>query len=482
MAARPHLILIMADQLRYDALGPHTPNLNALLTASWRCQRAYCTSPLCVPARGSFFTGLHPNQSGSLINPWAPQDRAHGLVAAGTPNLYRLLEHDWDTWHTGKQHLYTADGFDRDEGSRVHWASLERGYGPYLEQRGLRKPGGPAYRGMIPEMVGGAVTRPKQYSIPTTGCYPHGVDAFFDGFICNESLRAIDERDRDRPLALSAMFLAPHPPLEIPEPWYSAIAAGDVDLPDNVGRWDDGQSPLQLYNLTGYLGSRYEREDWHEIWRVYLGLVALLDDCVGRIVARLREEGLYDESLILFTADHGEMLGSHRLWQKMCMYQESVRCPTALKLPASWGVAPTDSDALLSHVDVLPTLCELLDLPTPDGLPGFSAADHIRTGAPFPRERCFIQFDGNGARGNFQRCVVEGDDKLIVDLFKDEHFIELYDVAGDPQERHNRAWDEPDRCRQLIATLEAHMARTDDLLTLPTDCYRSFRDRFDPIR
>ena len=62
------------------------------------------------------------------------------------------------------------------------------------------------------------------------------------------------------------MFLAPHPPLEIPEPWFSMVR--DIELPRNVGEWSPGQSPLQLYNLPGFIGARYSRDDWHEVWRV----------------------------------------------------------------------------------------------------------------------------------------------------------------------------------------------------------------------
>jgi arylsulfatase A-like enzyme len=74
---KPHIVIIMADQLRYDALGAHTPHLNQLMEESVNFDRAYCASPLCVPARGSFFTGRYPNETGSLINPWSAQDREH---------------------------------------------------------------------------------------------------------------------------------------------------------------------------------------------------------------------------------------------------------------------------------------------------------------------------------------------------------------------------------------------------------------------
>jgi arylsulfatase A-like enzyme len=215
---------------------------------------------------------------------------------------------------------------ERGEKSGTRWLTLEDGYEPYLKQHGKRKPGGAAFRAITPELAGNQ-TRMKRYSSPAAGCYEEGLDFFFDSYITSCSLRALRERDQSKPFLLNAMYVAPHPPLEIPEPWYSKLHEEEVVLPDNVGRWWPDQSPLQLYNLPGAIGSRYEREDWREPWRVYLGLVSLLDDAVGKLIAELKEQGMYDDTLLVFTSDHGEMLGSHCLWQKMCMYEEAVRTP-----------------------------------------------------------------------------------------------------------------------------------------------------------
>ena len=477
---KPHLIILMADQLRPDFVGrSFTPHINQLMAESTVFSRTYCTSPLCVPARGSFFTGLYPNENSCLINPWAEQDRSHGLVRAGIPNLYTLLEKDWDSWHTGKQHLLTEDRFDQSAETKTHWLSLEKGYTQYLKRVNKQAPGGSAFRGFLPELVSGQTTHRRAYSIPTTGCYQGGFDAFFDGYILDTALQAINERAKDKPLLLNTMFLAPHPPLDIPEPYYSRVK--EIDLPKNVGRWAPDQSPLQLYNLTGYFGGRYSRSDWERIWPIYAGLVALLDDCIGKIIATLKEEGLYDEAIILFLADHGEMLGSHMLWQKMCMYEESVRTPLAIKLPQdSEQIAAYDG--LVSHVDILPTLCDLVGIEKPDNISGRSLAETIKTGALFDREQLFIQFDGNGALGNFQRCIIEGDFKLIVDVFKDEIFFELYNVINDPQELTNLAFETHDAVRSLFAGLRAHMQRTNDHLTLAKADFEKFLEAYGPLR
>ncbi|WP_284639312.1 sulfatase family protein [Paenibacillus silviterrae] len=482
-SGKSNLVVIMADQLRWDALGEHTPNISGLKAESVIFDRAYCASPLCVPARGAFFTGKYPNVTGSLINPWTEQEKQHGMVRPEHVNLYELLEKEWDSWHTGKQHLFTEPKLEHSEDSHTHWLQLEQRYDAFVKASGKKKPGGPAFQGLVPELAYGRITRKRNYSIPKVGRYDEALDYFYDGFILNDSLDAIRQRDRSKPFALNAMFLAPHPPLHIPEPWYSMIQ--DVMLPDNVGVWSDNQSPLQLYNLTGMLGSSYTKEEWERIWKVYLGLVALLDHCVGQLISELKSEGLYDNTLIVFASDHGEMLGSHRLWQKMCMYEESVKTPLFMKFPSGFEPAVRYSDELVSSVDVLPTLCDALGIEAPESISGVSLMPLIRGERErVERERIFIQFDGNGARSNFQRCVIEGDHKLIVDIFKDEMFVELYDLAADPQEMNNIAFRKEangGRIESMLAALRVHMRATGDLLELPEDLYERFIADFGPF-
>ncbi|HYF52381.1 MAG TPA: sulfatase-like hydrolase/transferase [Planctomycetota bacterium] len=475
---KPHVVIIMADQLRHDVCTPqYTPAIHRLSEEGVVFERAYCASPLCVPARGAFFTGKYPNQTGCIINPWEDVERQHGVVRSGTANLYQLLEGAWDSWHCGKQHLLTDE---KRPAAATRW-NTEHDYGAFLKNNGHRKPGGAAFTGICPEMFGGRITRMRRYSIPTTGCYEHGFDSFFDGYIASSALSALRQRDRSKPFLLNAMFLAPHPPLDIPQPWYSLYK--DAVLPRNVGVWSPNQSPLQLYNLPGALGARYTRDDWQKIWPVYLGLVTLLDHCVALLLNELKAQGMYDDTLIVFTADHGEMLGSHCLWQKMCMYEESVRTPLFIKFPRSFQPAARKIRDVASAVDVLPTLCEFLEVPAPSGLAGQSLMPAVRGEGLKPREGIYVQFDGNGARGNFQRCVIDGDSKLIVDMFKDETFLELYNVTADPEEMNNLAFDPAhgERIEAMLARLRAWMRDTGDLLQISENAYSRFVADYAPF-
>ncbi|MFD2117202.1 sulfatase [Paenibacillus yanchengensis] len=475
---QPHVVIIMADQLRADFISPKfTPNIYQIAQQSNRLERTYCASPLCVPARGAFFTGQYPNETGCIINPWTPADQKHGHVKKDTPNLYKLLEEEWDSWHAGKQHLLTEEQFDLQPNTKTKWLPMQGRYQDYVKQQGKRLPGGAAFRGLAPEMAEGRTTRAKEYSIPTTGCYEEGMDTFFDGFILRDALHALKNRDTSKPLFLSAMFLAPHPPLDIPEPYYSMFKAEDMRLPANVATWSKNQSPLQLYNLTGAVGTGYTLENWREIWSVYAGLVKLLDDCVGELIAELKKQNIFEDTLLVVTSDHGEMLGSHQLWQKMCMYEESIHTPLYIKLPQQQN--GKQFDALASAIDVIPTICDYLELPYQNQFSGKSLRPLLEEEKEI-HKYIFIQFDGNGARGNFQRSVVNKQYKLIVDIFKDELFIELYDLAAEKQESVNLAFEATykETIEAMLHVLREHMKSTEDLLVVPTDAYAEFLQRY----
>lgn len=467
MEERPNVVIIMADQLRYDVLEMGiTPNIRKIAEEGIEFKNCYCACPLCVPARGAFFTGTYPNTNGSLINPWATADRAYGSVKGGIDNLYMLMEGEWDSIHSGKQHLYTEGGnLEYRKNSPTFFAATDDIYFKHLKDTGKRKPGGPGFRTLVPEMAEGKYTRAVSYSTPATGCYEEGYEHFYDGFYTETGLDALRNRDRTKPLLLNMMYLAPHPPFDIPEPWFSRFEL--PELPENVGVWYEKQSPLQMYNLTGVVGSHYSIEEWRESWRVYLGLVSMLDDCVGKIIDELKCQEIYDNTLIIFTSDHGEMLGSHRLFQKMCMYEESAKTPLYMKFPKGFKTDKKVYETYISAIDVFPTLCQYLSL-EPRHIPDGQSLLPLIEGRGFAERDIYIQFDGNGARSNFQRCMIKDGYKLIVDIFKDEIYLELYHVAQDRYEKENLIFEPEyrERTENMLNLLRRHMQKTNDALVI----------------
>lgn len=212
----PHVIAICADQLRYDVLGKgFTPNIDGLAGESICFSNAYCACPLCVPARGSLFTGMYPNTTGCLINPWEKADAPAGYVREGIPNLYEIMEQNgWNCIHSGKQHLFTA-GLLLEErpDSRTKWLSTEKTYREYLQKNRQPMPGGPGFRSPVPEIVSRTQTIFTTCSNANTGRYEPGEEYYFDHYFAEEAVRGLRERDPQRPVFLSAMFLAPIRPL-----------------------------------------------------------------------------------------------------------------------------------------------------------------------------------------------------------------------------------------------------------------------------
>lgn len=473
----PNCIVLAADQLRYDVLGKgYTPHIDALMQDSVSFPNAYCASPLCVPARGALFTGTYPGVNGSLINGWLPSERPYSLVKEGTDHLYGVMERlGMACFHSGKQHLF-VEGVPLEErpDTKTAWLTTEKSYSAFVKGQGKRLPGGPLFRTEIPEMADGVHTRVCTYSNPHTGLYEEGYDSYFDGYFTETALRALDGYDKEKPLFLSMMFLAPHPPFDIPDPWYSRVKAEAVELPDNVGQWYGHQSPLQKYNLTGCIGGAYRLDEWREAWRAYLGLVSLLDDCVGRILDKLKEKGLYDNSLIVFTSDHGEMLGSHRLFQKMCMYEESVKTPLGIHLPGGRKKG-TVKEQYVSHIDIFPTICDYYGIRPASKVNGRSLMGLLEGWNQEAKRPVYIQYDGNGSRGNFQRCVIWKRYKYIVDIFKDECYFELYDLENDRQEMTNLLFGADGGrqsgfwavARELDGLLRVHLQEIRDDLPIP---------------
>ncbi|MBO9153474.1 sulfatase [Chitinophaga sp. GCM10012297] len=468
------VVIIMADQLRYDAIGQYTPNINALKKDGVSFNRTYTASPICVPARGAFFTGKYPNTSGSLINGWVKQDERYRVVKQGTRNLYETLSKQWEAWHVGKQHFFTQPDIEKDPNVNVQWIT-QKTYQQWLAPQGVKKPGGREFTDYAPELVSGAYTHAKRYTVPVHKLYTPGLRYFPDDFFGEKSAEIIRNHKGKKPLMLATMFMSPHPPFHIPAPYYDKVRRQDIRIPSNVGQWYEGQSPLQLYGLAGFIGSRYSREQWEDVWPRYMGLVSLLDDETGKIIKALKDKGIYDDALIIFTADHGEMLGSHSLWMKMCMYEASARVPLVIKFPRGFRPAVSETSQPVSLIDVWPTLISYLGINGAGETDGISLMPLVE-GKTFGRNDVFIQYDGNAAYGSNQRCVVSRPHKLIMDTFRDEVYLELYNVEKDPEEKENLVMKPENRAlaERLIGKIKEHMRQTGDLLRLPDDVYQQF--------
>jgi len=469
LAKRPHVILIMTDQHRRDTLGAygdwqcHTPHLDALADGSVIFDRHYSPAPLCVPTRTALATGLYPHHSGAMINTWIPEERKYGTLSAEHTTVFeRLTQHGYRLGHMGVEHIYSEPPF-RDRCPGAEFAG-NREYREYLKTVGLDVPTLWEYRAPTPEFVNGKMTS-YWYTTAHTGRHPIPLEHFYDTYVANRAVQFIERNSPDQPLALACLFWAPHPPLAVPAPYDSLYDADALELPANVGQWYDGQPAMQLTNLPGFMGATLSMDQWRQAWAAYLGLVTMVDHCIGRVIESLRRQGFWDDALVIVTADHGEMLGSHRMFQKMCMYEEAVRVPLFIKPPGRRDGGSTQRRGqLTSHVDLAGTICDYAGIDSPGG-DGMSLRAVIEQPDSRTREVVFSEFNGNAGRGFFQRAAITAGHKYI---YNHGDHPELYDLESDPFETQNlSAAEGHDQVeRSLRRVLGEWMETTGDFLKM----------------
>ncbi len=469
MAKQPHVILIMTDQQRADTLAAYgdrqcdTPHLDRLADQSIVFDRHYSPCPLCVPTRTAMATGLYPHRSGAMINTWIPEERQYGTLRPEYTTIFeRLLAEGYNLGHIGVQHIFSEPSFqERCDGATFIG---KQDYSEYLQANGLTEPKLTEYRAPCPEFINGRMIC-DWYTSARTGRHPLPAEHFFDSYLSTRAVEFIESADTSQPLALACLLWAPHPPLAVPAPYDTLYDPAKLELPVNVGQRYSGQPASQLMNLPGFMGATVTMEQWRQVWAAYLGLVTMADRCIGQVVEALWRRGLWDDALVIFTVDHGEMLGSHRMWQKMCMYEEAIRVPLLIKPPgAGSNGRGVRRSQLTSHVDVPATICDYLGIDWQAG-DGMSLRPVIETPASPTREMVYSEFNGNAGRGSFQRAAITASHKYI---HNEGDHAELYNLEHDPLERENLIGkaEVASTQQQLHKALHEWMSRSGDFLDI----------------
>ena len=420
---RPHrrnVLFLLADQPQAFALGcmghPDitTPNLDALAAGGTLFTNAYVEYPVCTQYRGVLHTGRYGSQSGVTRFGQGPAPGTRCLADA-------LGGHGLWTSYVGKWHLYEffdapvraeqRCGFERFVGYQSHNAYR---HGTRFWDEDLTPI----------ELVG-----------------THRTVATAD--LAIERLREIPD---DRDFAMFVSFLSPHYPLE-PLPGFEALYRDtEIALRPNV------TPPEQVFTPTWSPRSprpaetdpnfqRYGRSI-EDFWRFYAAMVSMLDHEIGRVLAELRALGRDDETLIVFTSDHGEMGGSHGRMNKRVWHEESVRVPFIARSPGA--PAATVATPVSAGIDVWPTLLDWLGGEREPRLPGRSLVPTIDAGADRAHPPVFAELtDDDGY------VMVRGDRWKYVESFHDHSPIALHDLAADPYEQTNVMYDRADVAAEL---------------------------------
>ncbi len=469
---RPHVVLLMADHLRRDSLGCYgdravaTPNLDRLAEECVVFDHAYCATPLCTPTRVSMYTGKHAHTHGAIVNGHHyPEEKPFATAGPQHGTLYEALAAaGYGIAHVGIQHCQTDPPLEErvPEADVVGWPE----YGEYAKEHGFvgnswsRVPLCPRleWKGGRPRVEMGAG--------PRRSLFPFDAEHYMDAYFSRLAEERIGRLDLSQPQFFEALFWAPHPPLELPEPYYSMYPPEDIELPETVGVWCKGQPGSLLIQTCGQVGAHALREEYREAWSGYYGLVTMVDECLGRVIDALKARGIWDDALVIFTQDHGDLMGCHQLMQKNCFYEEAAALPLMVKPP---GGAGGRRGQLVSAIDFCPSVCDYAGADAPEGVQGRSWRQAVEEPDAAWRDAVFLEYNGDQGRNAWpQRGVVlhgEGGRWKYIATRGDVH--ELYDLAADPHETRSLI-DSPEHqevCDRLRARLADWMRTTEDPIT-----------------
>ncbi|HUU58608.1 MAG TPA: sulfatase-like hydrolase/transferase [Phycisphaerae bacterium] len=467
---KPNIILVYTDQQRYDTLGVNgnpligTPNLDAFARQGVNFARGYVTTPICLPSRAALFTGRYNHANGSYNNSRWMFDRETDLAAL-------LKGHGYRTALIGKDHCFGGDRLGRAFDHVRRAAHIA--FNP-AQNEGEQRINDLRRDKMQVPFADDPI--PPEQNI--TGSLFRWAREYVDGAGCE-------------PFFLWLSISDPHPPYMVCEPYAGMYE--DVEIP--APAWEEGETankPFRQRQVVEWdrYGREYPGDAIDKLRRIYWGMVSYIDAEMGRLLDHLHRRGRDEDTVVLFTSDHGDYMGDHRMIRKgPHLYEALAHVP----LIARWcGQFPARAtDAMAANIDIFPTLCELAGVPVPQHVQGRSFAGLLRGQRDTHRDMVFLEHGDPGrplqpgdlsperveelkrdtghhlcheiSRGRvkgvrsdrWKYCITPGD----VD--------ELYDLQTDPDELHNLAGDPA--CQVVLAEHRRHilhwLIETEDTLT-----------------
>jgi arylsulfatase A-like enzyme len=461
MSRQPNVLFIFSDQHRHDVMGcaghpvVQTPNLDALARGGRRYTKAWCQSPICQPSRASLITGRHPYDLGVFYNDASSATHAStdideaGEISPQWPTFMKQLQSvGYETATVGKTHYHgiptrddvrSAGGsidfaerydalvqqfgwnhVDEEYDKYVHSASAFRTpYTKYLQEQGLWQ----AYR----EQIRGVFRLTPTHWRGETSVIPQEHD--LTTFLANRSIQWLNQRDDSKPFLLKLAFVQPHVPLIDDPTWAAYYADADIEIPDLT---PPEATSKEWAHYLGLLAGHSQRDTMTDDFvregiRHYLGMVSLIDQQIGAVIGALEARGELDNTWIIYSCDHGEMLGTHGLWAKMNFYQGSAQVPLII-VPPGGGAGAID-DQVVELTDVAATIADIAGATAPSGCRGHSLLPGFAGEIASPREFAYSRIQSYAA--------------LRTDRFRftlDMHTgvpCELFDLNEDPAETSN---------------------------------------------
>lgn len=442
---RPNILFLFTDQHRWDYVGyaganfVKTPNIDRLAAQGTRFSRTYTNCPICAPARIALATG----QAAFRV---APQSNSSFLPLSRPTYYQRLRDHGYEVGVVGKLDLSKASdnisldgnrpllysiGFTRSFETEGKWNAgvVPRVHGPYTALL--------AERGLFEDFHSDYKSRAKVR-------YPTDVwdsilpeELFQDTYIADKSVDWIDQTSGQYPWHLFVSFAGPHDPFDPPKRF--ADQCRDRAVPPAIQSDPTGKA--------GWLQKRRSKSTPEQTTRArqqYVAAIEAIDEGIGKILDALDRKGMRENTIIVFSSDHGEALGDHDMWEKQVAYEGSSRIPLFISGP---GIPQGDSAELVELIDLAPTICELAGVKPIENCDARSLAPLLRGETTEHRSSALITMP------NFS-CV-RTDQWKFIDNINDKP--ELYDLKADPEEKHNVADSQPEVRNKMWALLRKRL-------------------------
>ena len=470
-AQQTNVLLITSDQQHWQTLGClnaelETPNLDRLAAQGMLFNRAYCPNPTCTPTRASIITGKYPSQHGawSLGTKLCESEhtvgedfsaagyrtalvgKAHFQPLAGTeefPSLesYPILQ-ELDFWRRFERPFY---GFETVQLARNHAdeAHVGQHYAIWLEEQGCSD-----WRNYFKPPTGNNKNQKHKWLIPERYHY--------NAWIAAETNKLLENYKQDEePFFLWSSFFDPHPPYLVPEPWDTKYDPASLTVPELVPGEHEANPPHFAmtqqtepdfsawresgFGIHGCSSHLHEREEMAKNIAVYYGMVSLMDKYIGQILDRLDALGLSDNTLVVFTSDHGHFYGQHGLNAKGPFhYEDLLRVPFIARHPGKIP-AGSQSEALQSLVDLAPTFLSWTGIDRPHGMAGLDQSAVWSGAAAQQRTHAIVENRHEPTTIHLKTYV---DQRYKLTLYANREYGELFDLQEDPKELSN-LWNVP---------------------------------------
>lgn len=432
---RPNVLILMCDQMRGDCMScaghpdVKTPYLDTLAASGTLFERAYSACPSCIPARAGMLTGRAPSSHGRIGNKeGVPWQYDHMLAQ-------EFVRGGYQTALIGKNHVNPArlgcgfevirlhDGYigRQRRASLPHWAhqSVCDDYMRFLH----------AELGPQADVNAAGVENNSWIARP----WPYEERLHPTNWVADEVIRFIETRDRTRPFLAMASFVRPHPPFDPPSTYFDLYRRKALREPVR-GDWDDGEATEREGMILDSVHGCRDAELRNEAMAGYYGSITHVDHQLGRIITALENDESWEDTIVLFVADHGEMLFDHGLFRKRLPYEGSAHVPLIIRVGKNIAQSvPHRSQGLVELMDVMPTLLDFAHLPIPETVDGSSVVDDVLNGVEFERE--LIHGEHVAGRELSNHWIVTPNDKFI--WYSQTGVEQYFDLEHDRGERRN---------------------------------------------